>query len=90
MTMPFGTPASTNDDYRVLSATPIRTLGNGSPSGWLAPLDLDSELPETAVFTGFSTSNIELWLDDEQRHAFLTDGQTVERWPRVDPPPWCA
>ena len=89
VTEPFGTPATTLDDGRVFIRDPERTLV-GPPWDSIPGVDLNSELPKTARFTGFSTGDIELWVDQDEQHAFLTDGQTVERWPRVDPPPLCA
>lgn len=87
VSVPFGTPATTTDDWRVFVRDPNHTL-HGPP--WPSGLDLDSQLPQTAQFTGFSTGDIGLWVDEDQQYAFVTDGQTVERWPRVDPIPWCA
>jgi hypothetical protein len=69
---------------------------NRDPAGAISPeqqsrLDLDATLPDGAEFSGLSAGDVELWVDPAhvEDHIFLTNGETVERWPRADPPFIC-
>jgi hypothetical protein len=60
----------------------------------MAAFDPDASLPGDAIFTGYSTSTVRLWLADSTTSAAfleLSDG-TFEAWPRVsgDTPILCA
>ena len=86
LAVPIGTPAPSFDNVEQYVRDP-----EGRVSATLRrELDLDADLTGTAEDSGFSTGDIELWVDPAHRYVLLTDGHTVERWPRRDPAAFCA
>jgi hypothetical protein len=42
------------------------------------------------VDTGWRGQGRELWIAADEGYVFVVDGDSVERWPRADPPIACA
>ena len=87
---PLGTTAATAEnshqylrdpDYVVPYVERLRT-----------DLDLDTDLPADASFSGYRTDTVELWLapSDQDDAAYLVYPDHVERWPRAEPAIGCA
>lgn len=55
-------------------------------------LELDAELPEDAVATGYENGDVELWLgpDRADEFVYLVSENGTERWPRAQEPIGCA
>ena len=50
----------------------------------LAPYDVASSLPRSAKFTGYSTSDVQLWVgEDDDIYVYLVAGTRVEALPRA-------
>jgi hypothetical protein len=48
-------------------------------------------LPADATFSGYRTADgLELWFTAADRAAYVVTAESVERWPRVDPPAGCS
>jgi len=48
-------------------------------------------LPDDATFSGYRTADgLELWFTAADTAAYVVTAETVERWPRVDPPAGCS
>ena len=86
---PLGTPqdraAYLNEGYLEYGRDPE---GYALESGWLMEGErfrADVELPEDAVYSGFTNRNIELWIspDELDRAVYVRSGGRFERWPHM-------
>lgn len=70
----------------------LRDSSNGYSYEWFGEFEVDIELPDSAVFSGFNRGVVELWLNETEQGtaAYIVEGTKVEHWPRVDPPIRCA
>lgn len=69
-------------DPRGVEAVVVRSTGS---------LATAVAMPADATDTGFRGAGVQLWFaDSDPDGAYLTDGTTVERWPRMAEPLMCA
>jgi hypothetical protein len=77
---PVGAPFA-EGDARTYTRDPEGSLG--SRAGAEPGLDLDAQLPRTAVDTGFHQGAQSLWVDDADAElVYLVSDEGVEAWPR--------
>ncbi|MCB0995467.1 MAG: hypothetical protein KDB21_10275, partial [Acidimicrobiales bacterium] len=50
---------------------------------------VDATIPYSAIDTGWSIGDAELWLDPGEEYAWLKFPDRTERWPRTDGPTPC-
>ena len=82
---PLGTRFDTVDQSRQYVRDPNGTLET------LGSLDTDVALPAGTRNTGYHLGDLQLWLGrDARRAAYLVEGTTVERWPRLTEPVGCV
>lgn len=82
---PLGRRFDTVDEARQYVRDPEGTLET------VGPLDTDARLPAGVRNTGYHLGDVQLWLGrDAQQAAYLVEGKTVERWPRLTEPVGCV
>jgi hypothetical protein len=82
---PLGTRVDTVDQARQYVRDPEGTLET------VGPLDTEATLPAGAHNTGYHLGDLQLWLGRDVRNAaYLVEGKTVERWPRLTEPVGCV
>ena len=82
---PLGTRFGTVDQARQYVRDPngmLKTVGS---------LDTEVALPAGAHNTGYHMGDLQLWLGrDARKAAYLVEGTTMERWPRLSEPVGCV
>lgn len=85
MGMPFGARTTGPDDTQLYVRDPNGLYRNPALVAGFNPM---TDLPDSAVDTGYRRGELELWLDPQQPSGvYLKRGRLVERWPRGDVPP---
>ena len=82
---PLGTRVDTVDQARQYVRDPNGTLET------VGSLDTEVALPAGAHNTGYHLGDLQLWLGhDARKAAYLVEGTTMERWPRLTEPVGCV
>jgi hypothetical protein len=82
---PLGTRFDTVDEARQYVRDPNGTLET------VGSLETKAALPAGAHNTGYHLGDVQLWLGrNARRAAYLVEGTSVERWPRLTEPVGCV